>query len=82
MLECLSTANSDPTLSAEQLPHVPSREGGRGKGGGVESLEFKTRGPKGIAVVPLPCPGRVRTDVHGAVVDGFLTATVVWQWWA
>ena len=31
----------------------------------------------GDAVVSLPCPSRVRTDVHGAVVDGFLA--VVWH---
>ena len=34
--------------------------------------------PKGEAVVLLTCPSRVRTDVHGAVVDGLHTATVVW----
>ena len=60
----------------------PYWERGRGeRRGGVENREFRTCCPKGDVVVLLPCPNRVRTDVHGAVVDGFHTATVVWQWW-
>ena len=55
---------------------------GQARGRGVENLEVKTCDSKGDAVVLLPCPSRFRTDVQSAVVDGLLTDSVVWQWWA
>ena len=55
-----------------------SRTAEEARGGG-ENLERRTCDAKEEAVVLWPCPSRVRTDVQGAVVDSFHTATVVWQ---
>ena len=75
----MSTASSGPTQRAEQLPQISSQNG---RGEDVfENLERRTCDPKRDAIVLLPCPSRVRIDVHGAVVDCFHIATVVWQWW-